>query len=272
MQATIVALYGDKPDTLTAFLSDCQNIVGEFLGSNFKKYDIGQVHGTLVGLERDEDAPWRFYNRNFRTLRNVEAPMDFDGLLTFLREGGHFPLQLQIGGFQDRDYPFTSRDMTPFNRSFSLQGENVVIMGWPLRGLPLSDKPSSPPTIIRESLLYPMTLDSIRRGAQRYGVLHAYHAKPKDTDNDFFFRIGMITSPDSVSTKLKKRIQETMREYIAGMPPLVINIDLSDVYIVFYTSEKLLLGSSTQYSIDGRNLDKDFIRHFFDKNSQINSA
>lgn len=263
MQATIVALYGNKPDELNALLTDCQNIVSELLGSRFRKYDIGQIHGTLVGLERDEGEPQRFLNRNFRTRRDAQIQMNFGGLLRFLRDGGHVPFQLQIGGFQYRDYPFVSRGTRPFNRCFSLQGKNVVVMGWPLRGVPLTDAPSSPTTLIQEARLYPNILDSMRRGAQRYGVLHSYHARPEDTDNDFFFRIGTVDDPSSVTQLLKTRVHNSMRNALAALPPLVVNIELSDLNVVFYDSEELPLDGSIAYPLDNEELDQDFIRSKF---------
>jgi hypothetical protein len=67
MQATFVALYRKKSDDLSAFLADCQNAVADILGSRFRKYEIGQIHATLVGLERDEGEPDHFLNRNFKT-------------------------------------------------------------------------------------------------------------------------------------------------------------------------------------------------------------
>lgn len=102
MQATIVALYGEKPENLHTFLTDCQNCVAEMLGSGFRKYDIKQIHGTVIGMEREDAEPNRFLNRNFKTRRDEEVDMDFAGLLNFLRDGGHVPFQLQIGGFQER--------------------------------------------------------------------------------------------------------------------------------------------------------------------------
>jgi len=263
MQATIVALYGRKPKNLHALLTDCQSTVTEMLGSRFRKYDIDQIHGTLVGLEREEAEPDRFINLNFKTCRDAEVHMDFGGLLNFLRDGGHLPLQLQIGGFRDRDYPFTSRDTRPFNRCFSLQGKTVVVVGWPVRGLPLTNAPSSLTASIQEMRLYPNTLDSMRRGAQRYGVLHSSHGKPEDTDNDFFFRIGMVDDPSSVDSALKTRVHDAMRKALGALPPLVLNVTLSDLHVVFYESKELPLATSTAYPLSREDLDDGFVREKF---------
>jgi hypothetical protein len=263
MQATIVALYGKKPEHLHTLLNDCQNAVAGMLGHRFRKYDILQIHGTVVGLELEDREPDRFLNRNFKIRRDEEVNMDFGGLLRFLRDGGHVPFQLQVAGFQNREYPFNSRVTRPFNRCFSLQGKNVVVMGWPVRGLPPTNAPSSPITSIQEGWLYPNTLDSIRRGAQRYGVLHAYHGKPEDTDNDFFFRIGMVDDPSSVDSFLKTRVHDAMRSFLGALPPFVVNVSLSDLHIVFYESEELPLSTSISYPLTREDLDDGFIRGKF---------
>ena len=270
MQATIVALYGDKPEHLHTFLTDCQDSVTQVLGSRFRKYDIDQIHATVVGLEREALHSNCFLNRNFKTHRQEQVQMELAGLLNFFREGGHVPFQLQIGGFADRDYPFSSRDTRPFNRGFSIQGGNVVVMGWPVCSRAPQDAPSSSIASIHEARLYPNTLDSIRRGAQRYGVLHSYHKKPADTDNDFFFRIGMIDAPESVEPLLKSRVQAAMRSFLGSLRPLTLSIKLSDLQIVFYESEELPLDTSVAYSLDTEDLDGAFMQGMYrgNKNAQ----
>ncbi len=109
MQATIVALYGEKSSDLTAFLVTCQNAVVKVLGSRFRKYDIDQVHATVVGLERDESQPDCFNNRNYLVYRKAQVNMDSRGLLAYLRSSPNIPFQVQLGGFYDHDYSFVSR-------------------------------------------------------------------------------------------------------------------------------------------------------------------
>lgn len=64
--------------------------------------------------------------------------MDFDGLLNFLRCCVQIPFEVQIGGFGDRDYPFVSDPFEkgqynrPYDRMLSIQGDIVLIMGWPI--------------------------------------------------------------------------------------------------------------------------------------------
>jgi len=133
---------------------------------------------SLVGLERSGTS-----NRNFQKYRDKQVEMDLTGLLHFLRLGGRFPFHIQLGGFQDREYPFTSRGQNPYHRSFSIQKDNkVVLMGWPLHG-PLPNLALPRVTMsdwIQESRSYPNVLDELRRAFQSFNVLHRYHGTLTD--------------------------------------------------------------------------------------------
>src|SRR5579864_4604069 len=187
-QVTIVALYGEKAQKISELLEKCQTQVKELLGETFRPYDdLRQVHATLVGLERSGTG-----NRNFQKYRDKQVEMDLTGLLHFLRLGGRFPFHVQLGGFQkNREYPFTSRGQNPYHRSFSIQGDKVVLMGWPLHG-PLPNLALPRVTMsdwIRESRSYPNVLDELRRAFQSFNVLHDYHRTFPDVDNDFYLRL-----------------------------------------------------------------------------------
>lgn len=272
MQATVVAFYGEKPEALRALLLACQDAVAGVIGARFRRYEPGQIHGTVIGLECCEEEPHRFLNRNFAIRRQVAVEMDFGGLLGFLREGIDVPFRLQIGGFENRDYPFTSRGTRPFVRGFSLQGDCVVVMGWPfLDSRPAGDA-ASPAAGIEPASLYPASLERIRRAAQRHGVLHAYHAAPSDTDNDFYLRIGMIDHPDGVDAALATGLQETLRRFLAARPPTVVEVGLADLSIAFYESPELPLGTTRAYSLADRRLDAAFIRETLGRRADTRSA
>lgn len=243
MQATVVALYGEKSADLSALIDRCQSAVSRRLGSRFRRYAIRQVHATLVGLERDERRPERFLNRNYAVHRLADVAMDFGGLIAYLRRVCRVPLQVQIGGFQDRDYPFTSRGARPFDRCFSLQGGNVVVIGWP-----------------RQAASYPDTLQRIRLGAQRYGVLHAYHRQPDDADNDCFFRIGILDDADSVGPEERAGVQQTVRNMLGSSSPGLITIDSSSVSLAFYETEELSPATTRAYALSDERLDDVFVR------------
>ena len=148
-QVTLIALYGDKGQDFAAAISECRDLVSKTFGTAFAPYDIDQIHATIVGLERHRGPA---YNANFSRHRRRDAVvMDFDGFLAYLRGCGHIPFDVQLGGFDDRTYPFTSRETTPYERSFSVQGDKVVLMGWPVRGEPLTASAVTAVTPIQEA-------------------------------------------------------------------------------------------------------------------------
>jgi hypothetical protein len=228
-QKTIVALYGQKPEPLAELLKTLQQKLCGIEALDFQPYHLQQIHATLIGLE--EDPATSGLNRNFKLKRQVERQMDILGFRQYLKSSSEFPLQIQIGGFTNRDYPFTSRDMRPYHRSFSIQGDFAVIMGWAIRGIPSE-----------ADVRYPLTLDNLRRNAQRFGVLHAYHVRPTDVDNDFYMRLGLLGNVPSASQR--EEIEKTLRDFLSTLPPLVVNLELADFSVVSYDDETLPWGET----------------------------
>jgi hypothetical protein len=230
-QATLVAFYGQKPSALTEIIGGCQRALSTMLGSVFKPYDLGQVHATVVGLEAVIESP-TLENLNFSRHRNTAVGMDLVGFRRFLLSGNRVPFAVQLAGFADRDYPFTSRGQRPFLRSFSIQGDKAVVMGWPI-----TSRPDSPPESSVESRLYPSTLDQIRTSAQAYGILHDYHRMPGDVDNDFYFRVGLLTQAVDVSVRNEAEI--AIRQWLAHLPPAVLDVNSSILSFVSYVDNTL---------------------------------
>jgi len=275
MQVTIVALIWDKPAHLKVFLDDCKRRVVAALGQDFRGYDTAkQVHGTIVGLERDDGSPPAFLNENFKKRRHLQLEMDYSGLLDHLRSSGNLPMQIQIAGFHNRDYPFVSRNERPFLRSFSIQPgrshdgkeiEFVVVMGWPLRGEPSMDPNPGFPAIVQETMKYPRPLDSLRRAAQTFNVLHAYHAAPADVDNDFFLRIGMIDNPARVDESTKRQLVHSMRDWLARYGPVIVDVKRSDLWLTQYALSELPPdGTTNPYRIEDPRVDASFCRSLYD--------
>jgi len=241
-QATLVALYGNKENKLAKLITECQALVKEAVKEEFKEYALEQVHATIIGLEEDKGNPR--HNKNFNVLRKMNKLMDLPGFADFLLKRGILPFQVQIGGFQDRDYPFTCRDQSPFLRSASIQGPYIVLMGWPLRGLPFFKPPGSIQECFWETRIYPQTLDEIRLAAQGFNILHNYHPNLTDVDNDFYFRIGLIPA-NSLDEISKKKLEGELRRYLSEVGPIVINISADDLYVVSYEDPTLPIDSTT---------------------------
>ncbi len=139
--------------------------------------------------------------------------MDLSGLFLFLQEMP--PLHIRIGGFaSSRVYPFTSRGLHPYTRSFALNGPLAVTMGWPVTGQS-----------------YPLTLDTLRRKCMRYNVLHKYHRRVDDIDNDFFFVLGRVEL-ERVSEEKAKFVQHNLRKLLSEREPLDILVRAEDLSVV----------------------------------------
>lgn len=233
IQATIVALLGEKPEPLRTLLAALQADVADVLGRRFRPYRLDQIHATIVGLERDERQAARLVNRNHAILRGAEVAMDFDGLLGFFRTGSLIPFTVQIGGFAERDYPFASRGTRPFDRSFSRQGRSAMVMGWPVA-----------------AGSYPLTLAQLRSGAERFGIAHAYHATATDRDNDFYFRLGVIDDPPSVGNHFAEGPARRLRERLAAQPPVAATIGLSQLSVAFYAAPELPPATTRAFALD----------------------
>lgn len=259
-QVTLISLYGEKTNEFSTLIAECQRFVSKALGAGFTPYDPRQVHATIIGLEHRVASVG--CNANFATYRARQIVMDFDGFLGYLRTCGHFPFDVQIGGFASRDYPFTSRKTTPFERSFSIQRDKVVVMGWPLRGEPFQAAPATRAASIQEARIYPLTLDVIRHAAQRYGILHGQHRRATDTDNDLFFRIGLV-DPKAPTLATPGELETQVRQWLSMLPPLVIEIRLDDVCVAAYEDDRLPLSSTQVWSLADPRVTGTFIGDLF---------
>ena len=251
-QATIVALYGDKPEPLRSFLAACQAEAAAVVGPRFRPYTITQIHGTLIGLERQQSTGGPV-NRNFLRLRQREIGMDFVGVLRLVRAA--VPFQVRIGGFAEADEPFLSRGARPYARGFSVHGCDVVVMGWPVA----PDGPATlPAKASPDRVHYSTHLGDMRRSAERCGVLHAHHGDPSRHDNDFYFRIGTLDGP--LDDRLVSRTHGRLRGWLASRPPLFCTIALADLAVAFYRSPELPGESTLTFPLDAAAVDGAFIR------------
>jgi len=229
-QLTLVARYGHKSPDLSRYLESCGQIAASVLGDAFEPYDLRQIHATIVGLEHPGDSIRE--NACFHRLRGRSVEMDIPGFLDSLRKAPELPFRVQIGGFTETDRPFLSRNASPYLRSFSVQGDKAVVIGWPRRT-----------NATGEAGEHPLTLDALRRRAQRFGILHAYHGSETELDNDFFFRIGLVRR-DAVSDGAVRNFEQRIRRYMSNEPPLIQRVGLDDLHVALYEDERLPLDST----------------------------
>jgi hypothetical protein len=250
-QATLVALYGSKHGQLREFLERCQDQVGRSVrqlgaGNVFRPYALAQIHATVLGLERS--TPPGFHNRNFQELRGRPEVMRLPELFEFIGDSPDFPFDAQFGGFEEADYSFRSRGARPYDRSFSLQGRTAVVIGWPVRRGEHGAR------------AYPMILDELRRGAQRFNVLHRWHRDPADVDNDLYLRLGLLDG--DLADSQRELIENEIRRALSASSPLILRLTVSDLAVVSYPTddETLRIGRSKVVRLsDPRLRDEDFV-------------
>lgn len=258
-QVTLVSFYGNKHKEFANAITRWQQLVAQAFGSAFTPYDVRQIHATIIGLERLR-AP--LYNANFAKHREREVAMDLTGFLAYLRGCAHIPFTVQLGGFANRAYPFTSRATNPYERSFSVQGDKVVVMGWPVRDEPYLASSAPPAAEVPAAGIYPPTLDLVRRAAQDFGILHGYHRTVTDIDNDLFFRIGLI-DPESTTPAATIALEAEARRLFSTQRPLVIEVRLEDIYIAAYEDNRLPVASTRIWPLADPDVDGNFVAGLF---------
>jgi hypothetical protein len=239
VQVALVAYYGEKPAALQNLITACQQQLQQALGDAFHPYSTTQIHATILGMEQSADTPHENYN--FAQHRQERRLMNFAGLLDFIRTTTSLPLRIQIGGFPDRPYQFTSRGRTPYARSFTQQGDKAVLMGWPVD---MADKGQK---------AYPEHLDRLRRTCQSFNFLHKYHRAPGDVDNDFYFRVGLL-DPAKVTAAELQTVAANLRQYLGIRQPLFLPVGREHLSIVAYQDERLPPASTRSWQIDHREL------------------
>ena len=258
-QLSITMFYGPKPDALQTLIQGCQQQLTALLGDDFLPYDLLQTHATLISLERGPGAaadsgglPPKLLNRFFHELRGEQREMDLDGVLAYLRggvgEAARTAFRVQLGGWQcsdTQDAPFLSQGQTPYMRSFSIQGDKLVLMGWP----------------IEDADRYPNMLHALRQGCARFNLLHKYFRAPGDVDNDFYMRLGLLRAPLSapLTDERRQQAEDALRKYLASRPPLLLDVTPADLHMVAYVDEPLSYANALHWPLTDEQLNADFL-------------
>ena len=232
MDVTLVAYYGDKPLLIETLIKGAINELSDALGSEFIPYTLQQVHGTIIGLEGARVDNY-IINTNYVEKRNELRSVDLNAALQVLMDESLLPFNITIGGFVDGgQYSFTSRNLAPYFRSFSIQGAYAVAMGWPY--------------INGE---YSKSIDKLRRAFNQANILHKYHSTPDTEDNDFFFVLGSIVNEDIDQIQLEEA-QVRLRSFLAAHEGVRVPITRDKLRVVAYVDPKLPLETSCSYTLD----------------------
>ena len=214
-----VAFYGPKTGRLRELLTGVQALIAEHVGAGFRPYTLDQVHATLIALNGVRDGG-TVVNEYLLEYAGVRREMDLPRVMDILARRFAVPLRVRIGGFRpEAAVPFTSRGQHLAERTFSVQGEAFVLVGWPADSLAGAG----------------MALDELRREMNAAGALHRYHARPADVDNDLHLVVGHHAGAPAGALA---RATAAVRDKLAA-DPADLAIGLADVTIVAADSHTL---------------------------------
>lgn len=214
-----VAFYGPKTGRLRELLTGVQALIAGHVGGDFRPYALDQVHATLIALNGVR-AGGTIVNEYLLEHAGERREMDLPRVMDILARRFATPLRVRVGGFRPgQEVPFTSRGQHLAERSFSVQGEAFVLVGWPADSLAGAGRP----------------VDELRREMNAAGVLHRYHARPADVDNDLHLVVGHQAGAPAGALA---RATAAVRDKLAA-DPADLAIALSDVTIVAADSHTL---------------------------------
>lgn len=216
-----VAFYGPKSGLLRDLLIRVQGLIAEHAGRDFRPYSLDQVHATLIALNGVRDPrTGALVNEYFLTYRGASVRMDLGRATAILAGRFAAPLQVRLGGFgPDQAIPFTSRGQHLYERSFSVQDNAFVLVGWPVVSLAGAGRP----------------VDDMRREMAAAGVLHRYHADATDVDDDLHLVVGHHAGAPAAALV---RAEAAVRDFLAA-GPVDLAIGLADIKVVAADSRTL---------------------------------
>ncbi len=146
-------------------------------------------------------------------------------------------MRVRIGGWRrDGEIPFASQGQHLFDRAFSAQGNAFVLVGWPVvsfAGAGGGEREGGGREV--------RPVDELRRGMNAAGLLHKYHARETDVDNDLHLVVGHqvgVAGGSMMSDGGVDRAVNSVRERLAA-DPVEFDISLGDVKIVVADSHTL---------------------------------
>jgi len=220
--ASVVAYYGEKrrnQPELADLITGVQEVVSRAVAGQFHARDLFEVHARIVGLDR---------------VKNYRRPRLSD-LLFYLRSTFDAGMTIQFGGFAPAYLGMRSRDLSLYERSFTVSGGDVMLMGWPVE----SGAPST-------------ALDTVRRQCEQLGFAHKYYSGDLAEDPDCYLSVGRLDDGARVED-----CELLVREYLSRLrsagaqAPDGIRVSLSsaDISIVVYEDRRLARASSAVYSL-----------------------
>jgi len=219
-QLSLVAYYGEKDtNELWTKIGEIQSLIQSELPDVFEPYEKTRIHGTIIGLEGIRRAG-ELIGKNYKDIQNKNVKLDIEAVIHFVLETSLLPMQIKFSGFNNADVNFTSRGETPANRSITIQGDIIVMMGWP-----------------HTNNSYSPQLDTLRRRLSRFGALHKYYVAPNSYDNDFFLVLGNLKSP--LDEEKRVSLLSRLRKEMDSWDNITIELNTENICLVQYEDTKL---------------------------------
>jgi hypothetical protein len=232
---TLVAAYGEeKPDQLEQLLSDlaarCRSKIR--LAGWIRRYESAQVHATVVGLEgtRCGDSVVQENLRARLGDAGPAPPVNFGAMLEFFASSVS-EVPVVVGGFCENDVNPFDPGRAPFQRSFDIRSDGLIVaMGWP-----------------HTNAAFTPYLIGLRKYLEAFNLVHKYHVRPQDQDNDLFFVVGEIdagrwkTASDGERTAAQETINELVTECRQDLSErrFTFSFGPRDLYVVRYRRTSL---------------------------------
>ena len=249
-QVTLISLYGEKSKAFSDLVTAAWEAIEQSkLRRFFRAYDIRQIHGTFVGMEKVLGYR-RHFNLNLKQSVGELTDMTFDHLRDTVC--GKLPMDIQIGGFAPDFDSFQSMGKKPYVRSFQVQWRRrkVTLIGWPFETQ--GDSRSYERT----------TLLDLRDDMKRACNIQHKYPRPKYEDNDLFMVIGELANlqlaSDEELYELEKTVvpdvEKLIRDHLWANP-IIVRLGEQHVFAACYTNETLPLDSTEVYSFADGSLD-----------------
>lgn len=249
-QVTLVSLYGEKTKSFVQLIQGCSDIILRSpLSHVYKPYQIEQIHGTIVGMERLTGYS-EYYNARLWDDTKVKAVMDFDHIIPILRK--HLPLTIQLGGFPKSFTDFESFGHFPYERSFQIQWKTkrFTLIGWSHKSHNFTTQRS---------------INNLRDEIEsRCHIRHKYR-----NDNDLFMVLGEITLPDSMTDEELSELEKTasaveseVRNYLVDNK-IDITLNIDDLSFAQYEVETLSPESTVAYRVTDNKVNAKFIESLY---------
>lgn len=214
--ASVVAYYGEKDpgSEFAGLVTEVQERTARELGECFHARELHEVHATIIGLEIIRGRP------------------SMSDLFEYLRERfkeGEDAVTIQFGGFAPAYRGMLSRGLTLYERSFTIMGRDVMLMGWPVE----EGQPSG-------------ALDVVRRECGRRGFEHKYHTDESSVDADCYVSVGWLDGDPGDA-----RLTEASAQLRGHLSRTKIKVPLtpSDIGVAVYEDRNLPRASTKVCSL-----------------------